>query len=71
METYIIDRANLSVTTVIEGIKNGKVPLCPVCRAPIHVAATPTEAISLGIPPGMQCSKNPRHFQIEFNLKSK
>jgi hypothetical protein len=69
METYVIDKTTFSITAVLEGLKQGRYPLCPVCRAPVHVARTPDEAKALGIPPGMQCSKVPRHFQVEFNLK--
>ena len=71
METYVINRDNVSVTAVIEGIKKGVLPLCPVCKSPVNVALTPEEARAQGIPPGMQCSKNPRHFQMEFNIRPK
>jgi RHS repeat-associated protein len=47
----------------------GGFPLCPVCRSPVHVATKPEEARALRIPAGMRCSKNPRHFQVEFNLR--
>lgn len=69
MPTYVIKRDEFSIESVIDGLKQGKFPLCPVCRSPVLVAATPEEAKALGIPPGMQCSKTPRHFQVEFNLR--
>ena len=71
METYIIDKDSFSVSQVITGFNNGKIPLCPVCKSPMHVAATPEEAKKLGIPPGIQCSKVPKHFQVEFNFRAK
>jgi hypothetical protein len=70
MNTYILNKGEFSIVSVIDGLKEGKVPLCPVCKSPVHVASTAEEARRLGIPPGMQCSKVPRHFHVEFNLNS-
>lgn len=71
METYVIDRSSFSVQTVLELLKEGKYPLCPVCKSPVLVAATPQQAKEQGIPPGMQCSKESKHFQVEFLLRQK
>jgi hypothetical protein len=69
METYILDRNNYSVKGVLNSFAEGKRPLCPVCKSPILIATDPQQARELGIPPGMQCSKAPQHFQVEFILK--
>jgi hypothetical protein len=68
---YVIDRVDFSSVTVLERLERGEFPLCPLCRSPIHIAQTPEQAKVLGIPPGMQCSRNAGHFQVEFNLHRK
>lgn len=70
METYIIDKENFSIESVIKLLAEGKHPLCPVCKSPVLVAIDPEQAKELGIPPGMQCSRAAKHFQIEFLFKS-
>jgi hypothetical protein len=69
METYVLDRASYSIPEVVEGIKQGRVPLCPLCNSQILVASTPEEARAQGIPPGMRCANDARHFQVIFNLR--
>lgn len=69
METYILDRQNYSSEEVIDLLKQGKQPLCPACKSPIWVAFTPQLAREFGMPPGIRCSKNPRHFEVEFILR--
>jgi hypothetical protein len=71
MKTYILDRLNFSAHRTIKLLAEGKVPLCPVCKSRILVAQTPEEAKAQGIPPGMQCSQDAKHFQVEFLLKRK
>jgi hypothetical protein len=55
-----------STSEILALIGRGKKPVCPVCRAPVLVAATPAQARELGIPPGMQCSRSERHIICEF-----
>lgn len=69
MTTFILREGEFSVHEVLERLSRGDQPLCPRCRSRILVARTPEEAKAQGIPPGMQCAKDARHFQAEFLLR--
>lgn len=69
METYILDRQNYSSERVIDLLAKGKQPLCPVCKSLIFVVTTAKQARELQMPPGMRCSKNIKHFDVEFIIK--
>lgn len=66
MPTYVIQPQNFSKEGVLTLRAQDQLPLCPVCHAPVLIAANAEEAKQVGIPPGMQCSKNFRHFEVEF-----
>jgi hypothetical protein len=68
MEKYYIHPLDFSVEHVINGLKEGRVPICPRCKSVILVASNPSEAKALGIPPGMQFSKDPNYFQAQIRL---
>jgi hypothetical protein len=63
-ESFVV--RDQSTSEILALIDEGKKPVCPVCRAPVLVAATPARARELGIPPGMQCSMSERHIISEF-----
>ena len=71
METFVIDKGNFFPGDVLAEMEKGRLPLCPVCRSPVHVARTAAEAKERGIPLGMQCSKDSHHFQVTFKLAPK
>ncbi len=51
-----------------ELVARGDTLLCPVCNSIVLVARTPDEAKAQQIPPGMQCSRDVRHYQVIFDL---
>jgi hypothetical protein len=64
-ESFVV--RDQSTSEILALIAQGKKPVCPVCRAPVLVAATPAQARELGIPLKMQCSRSERHIISEFS----
>lgn len=56
----------ISGREVLERIARGEQPVCGRCGAWILLVTTSEQARALGIPPGMQCSRDPGHYQVEF-----
>jgi len=66
-DTFVV--RDQMTSEILRLMSEGKIPLCPACRAPVLVADTAEKAKQLGIPPGMQCSGPRRHFIAEFLIR--
>ena len=65
---FIFDREGRNDGTFDKQVKDGMIPVCPRCAAPVEFARTASEAKSKNIAPGFRCSRNINHLQIIINF---
>lgn len=70
MELYVLDPDRQSAADIDRLRKEGKYPLCPVCRSELIVVLSTEEAQQKKEPPGIRCPKDRRHYESVVYLAS-
>jgi hypothetical protein len=69
-EVYVFDASRHTGVEVIRLLKDGKHPICPVCKSLLIVAFSAEDARAQNVLPGIRCPKDERHFCAIAYLKS-